>query len=263
MTNSGTYNNPGNTVSVIDTATNKVVATVKVGTEPYGVSVTPDGTKAYIVNFDSSSFLPRSANDNVSVIDTATNKVIATVNVGRRPSSFGLFIGSLNIQPVLPVANFTSNVTSGKAPLTFSFKDKSNGSPTSWKWSFGDGSTKTSQNPVHTYSKAGSYTVKLTVTNAAGSNTTTKTNYIKVIGKPVAVFSATPTSGKAPLSVKFTDKSTGSPTSWKWSFGDGAVKTSQNPTHMYSKAGNYTVKLTVTNVAGSNSKTVSNCITVK
>jgi PKD repeat protein len=163
----------------------------------------------------------------------------------------------------IPVANFASNVTSGKVPLTVTFKDKSTGSPTSWKWSFGDGSTKTSQNPAHTYSKAGSYTVKLIVTNTAGSNTTTKTNYIKVIGKPIASFSATPTSGKAPLSVKFTDKSTGSPTSWRWSFGDGSVKTSQNPAHTYSKAGSYTVKLTVANVAGSTTTTKTNYIVVK
>jgi tripartite motif-containing protein 71 len=163
----------------------------------------------------------------------------------------------------IPVANFASNVTSGKVPLTVTFKDKSTGSPTSWRWSFGDGSVKTSQNPAHTYSKAGSYTVKLTVTNTAGSNTTTKTNYIKVIGKPIAAFSATPTSGKAPLSVKFTDKSTGSPTSWRWSFGDGSVKTSQNPAHTYSKAGSYTVKLTITNVAGSTTTTKTNYIVVK
>ena len=110
-----------------------------------------------------------------------------------------------------PVANFTASTTSGKAPLTVSFTDTSTGSPTKWKWSFGDGTSSTTQNPKHKYSKAGKYTVTLTVTNAAGSNTVTKTDYIKVITKPVAEFSATPTSGKAPLTVAFTDKSTGLP----------------------------------------------------
>ncbi|HWQ50027.1 MAG TPA: PKD domain-containing protein [Methanosarcina sp.] len=46
---------------------------------------------------------------------------------------------------------------------------------------------------------------------------------------PIAAFSASPTSGKAPLNVLFTDKSTGSPIKWKWSFGDGKTSTDQNP----------------------------------
>jgi PKD repeat protein len=58
------------------------------------------------------------------------------------------------------------------APLAVQFTDTSANSPTSWLWSFGDGSTSRSQNPAHTYTNAGTYTVMLTVTNAAGSNTT-------------------------------------------------------------------------------------------
>ncbi|MDD2340191.1 MAG: PKD domain-containing protein [Methanosarcina sp.] len=71
---------------------------------------------------------------------------------------------------------------------------------------------------------------------------------------PVASFSASPTSGNAPLKVQFTDKSTGSPTSWKWSFGDGKTSTEKNPTHTYSTAGSYTVNLTVSNEKGTASK---------
>jgi PKD repeat protein len=197
------------------------------------------------------------------VIDTVTNTVIDTVNVGIGPIAFGQFIGSVSVQPVLPVANFSAKPTSGKAPLNVSFKDKSTGYPTKWKWTFGDGTNSTKQNPIHKYSKAGKYTVSLTVNNAAGSNTTTKANYITVVAKPVAAFSASPTSGKVPLNVVFTDKSTGAPTAWKWNFGDGTTSTKQNPTHKYSKAGTYTVSLTVTNAAGSNTKTVSTYITVK
>jgi len=161
-----------------------------------------------------------------------------------------------------PVASFSASPTSGKVPLKVQFTDKSTGSPTSWKWTFGDGTTSTKQNPTHKFSKAGKYTISLTVKNAVGSNTVTKTEYINVLTKPVAAFSASPTSGKAPLNVAFKDKSTGSPTSWKWTFGDGTTSTKQNPTHKYSKAGKYTVSLTVKNAAGSNTKTVSNYITV-
>jgi YVTN family beta-propeller protein len=72
-----------NTVSVIATATNKVIATIPVGTTPEGVAVTPDGSKVYVANSDS---------NNVSVIDTATNTVTATTPVGSYPIAFGVFI---------------------------------------------------------------------------------------------------------------------------------------------------------------------------
>jgi PKD repeat protein len=162
-----------------------------------------------------------------------------------------------------PVAAFSASPTSGKAPLTVTFADKSTNNPTSWKWSFGDGTTSTLKNPIHKYSKAGKYTVTLTVTNAAGSNTIKKTSYITVVAKPVAAFSASPISGKVPLTVTFTDKSTGTPSSWKWSFGDGTSSTSKTAVHKYNKAGKYTVSLTVKNAAGSNTKTISSYITVK
>jgi len=167
--------------------------------------------------------------------------------------------------PVKPVAAFSAKPTSGNAPLKVQFTDKSTGSPTSWKWSFGDGTYSTSKSPSHTYKKAGKYTVSLTVKNAAGANTKTIKNYIvaKELKAPVAAFSASPTSGKAPLKVQFTDKSSNSPTSWKWSFGDGTYSTAKSPAHKYGKAGKYTVSLTVKNTKGSNTKTVSNYITVK
>jgi len=243
-------NNWDNTVSVIDTATNKVIATVPVGSSPEGVAVNPTGTKLYVTNYYS---------DTISVIDTTTNKVTATVNVGNGPIGVAVSPAS---GPMHPVANFSANPTSGKAPLTVAFTDKSTGVPTKWKWNFGDGATSSKQNPVYKYSKAGTYTVKLTVTNTAGSNTVTKTDYIKVIVKPVANFSASQISGNAPLKVTFTDKSTGSPTSWKWNFGDGKTSTAKSPTYTYSKAGKYTVSLTVKNVAGSSSKTIKNYIVV-
>jgi len=64
--------------------------------------------------------------------------------------------------------------------LRVQFTDTSTGSPTSWSWSFGDGTTSTSQNPSHDYTAAGTYTVALTASNSAGSNTVTKAGYITV-----------------------------------------------------------------------------------
>ena len=84
-------NQGSNSVSVINTATNAVVATVGVGTNPSGVAVTPDGTRAYVANTGSNS---------VSVINTATNAVVATVAVGNLPIAFGKFIGPVPPGPV-------------------------------------------------------------------------------------------------------------------------------------------------------------------
>jgi len=79
---------------------------------------------------------------------------------------------------------------------------------------------------------------------------------------PVADFTATPTSGTAPLTVTFTDQSVNTPTSWQWDFGDGNTSTQQNPTHIYNNAGTYTVNLTATNEYGSDSETKTGYITV-
>jgi len=78
-----------------------------------------------------------------------------------------------------------------------------------------------------------------------------------------ASFTANVTVGNAPLTVQFTDESTGDiATSWSWDFGDGSTSTEQSPVHTYVSAGNYTVKLTVSNTHGSNVCTKSNYIQV-
>ncbi|NYT17603.1 MAG: PKD domain-containing protein [Methanomicrobiales archaeon] len=72
---------------------------------------------------------------------------------------------------------------------------------------------------------------------------------------PAAAFQAAPRSGETPLTVRFTDLSTGSPDSWLWNFGDGGTSTDENPFHDFTMPGVYTVTLTVTNAYGSSSKT--------
>lgn len=144
----------------------------------------------------------------------------------------------------LPAAGFTS-VTSG---LTVAFSDASTGTPTTWFWDFGDGTTSTLQNPVHTYTTQGTFNVCLTVTNACGSNTFC--NGINTgCNTPIASFGFQQT---GLLDVDFTDQSTAFPTGWLWNFGDGNTSTATNPTHTYTMAGTYTVCLTVTNSCGTN-----------
>jgi PKD repeat protein len=79
-----------------------------------------------------------------------------------------------------PVAAFSATPTSGTVPLTVQFTDTSSDSPTAWSWDFGDGSSATTQNPSHTFSSAGTFSVSLTVTNSSGSDTITKSDLVTV-----------------------------------------------------------------------------------
>jgi PKD repeat protein len=191
---------------------------------------------------------------------TYTVKVTVTGPGGTNTSTH---VNYIVVNPVAPVANFSATPLSGTAPLSVTFADSSTGSITGWQWDFGDTATSTLQNPVHVYTAAGSYTVKLTVTGPAGTNTRTQTSYLVVNpAAPVASFTAIPLSGASPLSVTFTDSSTGSITDWLWDFGDTATSTLQNPVHVYAAAGFYTVKLTVTGPGGTNTKTQTSYIVV-
>ena len=179
-------NGLSDTISVIDTATNKVIATIPVGNSPSGVAVTPDGSKVYVTNY---------ASNNVSVIDTSTNKVTATMNVGRSPNSFGQFIGSLQAQPIFPVADFNSNVTEGYAPLTVQFNDLSQ-KIASRAWDFNNDGKADSEdiNPIYTYTIPGTYTVNLTVSNENGTDS--KTASISVL-KPSSSSGSSSSSSKS------------------------------------------------------------------
>ncbi len=324
----------------------------------------------------------------------------------------------------LTVVDFVATPVSGVAPLEAEFTDLSVGNITSWAWDFGDGTNSTEQNPVHTYTVAGEYTVILVVSDGNVSYTEEKTDYIYVtegclpglqgtyydeynsqyqipfsgtpeqrvdlrlwfadsasgeesdeanwpvatIGKadtfsvvyegnlivpkdesytfhlrsddgsvlwidntadtdPVLInnwglhsaitksaskfltkgkhpirikmtenhgkavlhlewesatialqpvesfchgtgtllnaeFDATPLNGTRPLNVQFTDHSTGTLTSWLWDFGDGSSSILQNPAHIYTNSGQYTVSLTVEDTTTSDTRTKDQYITV-
>ena len=170
----------------------------------------------------------------------------------------------INVSMNAPVANFTSNTTSGYATLYVQFTDTSTNTPSSWEWAFGDGGTSTQQNPICAYTNAGVYTVTLNATNAGGSNTVTKTSYITVTAAPtpVANFTGTPRSGNSGTLVQFTDTSTNIPTAWNWTFGDGNYSNDQNPNHTYNVIGSHTIILTVENAYGSNTSTKVGYITI-
>ncbi|MCF6147445.1 MAG: PQQ-binding-like beta-propeller repeat protein [Candidatus Kuenenia sp.] len=169
---------------------------------------------------------------------------------------------AIGLSPDIPKADFTAEPTTGEAPLNVKFTDTSAGEISSWLWDFGDGVTDTTQNPTHTYNEAGTFTVSLTVVGTEGSNTKTVDNFISVTDKLTADFEAVPASGEWPLVVQFTDKSTGEIIDWLWDFGDGNTDTTQNPIHIYSAVGSYTVSLTVSDIDSSVTKTIDNYISV-
>ncbi|MFT5461990.1 MAG: PKD repeat protein [Planctomycetota bacterium] len=155
-----------------------------------------------------------------------------------------------------PTADFTSDVTSGVAPLDVQFTDASVGHVSSWAWDFGDALASTVQAPLHTFTAAGTYTVALTVAGAGGMDTVTKVGFIIVSEPaPVAEFGADVTSGDAPLDVQFTDFSSGVVNAWSWDLGDGNSSSQESPFHNFGVPGTYTVALTATGPGGADVET--------
>jgi len=160
----------------------------------------------------------------------------------------------------LPVADFISNATEGCDSAEITFIDRSHMAET-WFWEFGDGTTSTEQNPTHTYTAAGKYSVTLTITNECGRDSITKDEFITIYKSPIADFSSDITETCVGAAVQFTDLSLYA-VAWWWDFGDGTNSTEQNPVHNYSAPGVYTVSLKVYNRCGRDMKIRELYITV-
>ncbi len=152
-------------------------------------------------------------------------------------------------------ADFTVSPVTGTAPLTVKCTDKSTGNPSFFSYNFGDGTNVTGPNPVHTYKIPGIYDITLTITKfdkVNGSLLISSLTKKKVVTVTGVSFHATgceifrhPLTGIAPLTVRFTDQSTGYPVFYNYDFGDGVNVTGPNPDHTYRNPGTYTVTLTV------------------
>lgn len=190
----------------------------------------------------------------------------------------GCSSGGLSTTPTTlnqsPTASFTTDLTLGVAPLEISFNasssSDSDGSITSYAWDFKDGNTGTGQSINHTFSSAGNYNVLLTVTDNEGvtdsvTKTITVTDSITTNQSPTASFTATPTSGVAPLAVSFNASNSSDPDgtiiSYAWDFKDGNTGNGQTISHTFSSAGSYNVLLTVTDNEGA-TDSVTKTITV-
>ncbi len=159
-----------------------------------------------------------------------------------------------SLAPVPPTAAFTFAVTNLSVAFDGSGSTAGDGSIASWAWDFGDGSTGTGATTTRSYGAAGTYSVKLTVTDTTGG-TGTSTRQVTVSAPPAnqpptAAFTSRTTN----LSVAFDGSGSSDPdgtvASYAWNFGDGGTSTVVSPNHPYAAAGTYQVKLTVTDNAG-------------
>ncbi|MGA1869876.1 MAG: PKD domain-containing protein [bacterium] len=159
-----------------------------------------------------------------------------------------------------PTADFNATSNSVCKGYEINFTDESTNNPTFWEWDLGDGSLSQEQNPSHTYSIAGSYTVVLTAANKTGSDS--KATEITVLDQPTSNFAADIIEGCAPLEVQFINNSTNA-TGFSWDFGDGVMGDELQPIHTYETQGNYTVTLTATNECGNSVKENADYIIVR
>lgn len=156
------------------------------------------------------------------------------------------------IMPPLPVVDFVATPTTVHEGNPVYFTDQSQYFPLSWKWYFGDGDSSNLQNPAHIYNTPGVYSVKLVADNISGRDSVIKTDFITVTpAPPTADFDAYPLIVYPGDTVFFVDQSTQTATEWFWDFGDGDTSTAQNPVHIYTESGAYTVTLTASNINGS------------
>ena len=149
-----------------------------------------------------------------------------------------------------PVAGLTYACTGLSCDFTDTSTD-SDGTVSTYQWSFGDGWSSSGENPSHVYQAPGTYTVAHWVYDDGGASDTTSTQVtvFEADEAPTASFTVSCTD----LTCDFTDTSTddqGSVVGWAWDFGDGNTSTEQHPNHTYATAGTYTVLLTATDDVG-------------
>lgn len=154
---------------------------------------------------------------------------------------------NLNVQPS---ADFNATTRQGCQPLSVTFENTSSANASSFIWILPGAvpNFSTQKNPTVTYNTGGTYGVTLIASNAGGTDTLRQDSFIFVQQAPTASFDIF--SNELIISLNNTSNDADS---YAWNFGDDATSTEKNPMHTYSKPGNYTITLTVTNACGSQS----------
>jgi PKD repeat protein len=265
------YTAPG--VYTVKLIANNTYGCSRVKTRTAYITVHPDPTSGFTVNSQSdcdSSTVFQFSSAAIGAVSHSWTFSNGTVSNQPNPSvafgAYGTFGATLVVtssagctdtmhqpnlititQPTPPVVSVNSQ--NGCIPFNASFTSNT-ANAASWLWTFGDGSTSTSQNPSHTYQQSGSYDVTLTVVTVDGCTTSVSLpSYITVNASPVAAFTYSNTTGCSPVSVSFNNTSTGA-VGYSWSFGVGSNSTVTSPSALYGTSGNYTVTLTATSANG-------------
>jgi PKD repeat protein len=199
-----------------------------------------------------------------SALDAGINAGIATDMDGDpRPMGDGYDIGADEL--FILTAVFTHSAPDWLGQTTVFTNTTVPTATNSYVWAFGDGLTTTVENPSHLYAEPGQYTVVLTATNQAVTDTAS--SVVTVYGPPAAGYDAYPTEGIQPLTVVFTNTTTTVPPGdpsllYLWQFGDGAASSLRDPAHTYTAAGVYTVTLWTANAAGADALIRTGLVTV-
>lgn len=230
-------------------------ANITQGCFPLTVSFTaPGGQSGHFWDFadGATSTLPNPSNTFLNA---------GTYVVEFRNSANGPVVGTvtINVYPK-PVPTFTADPDEGCNPLTVQFTDvtalSSGITINGYSWVFEGGGTASGPNPTHVFSPAGTYYVSLGLTtNLTSCNSTLLyDDFITVNPAPVSSFTTSPSPALAcvpPLTVNFTNTSTGTGLTYEWDMGNGNTYTSQTPpAQTYTTAGTYIVKLVVTDASG-------------
>ncbi len=168
----------------------------------------------------------------------------------------GVYKGGSNTPPVAVANGPYSGSVNSSIQFSSSGSHDPDGQIVSYSWDFGDGSSSTQANPVHAYSRAGNYNVTLTVTDNGGASnsTTTTANVGSTQNTPPTANVNGPYSANVNVSVSFSSRGSVDPdgriVSYSWDFGDGSSSAQADPVHAYTRAGTYTVVLTVTDDGG-------------
>lgn len=245
--------------------TTKITWDLKDGSAPLVISnpiptgtVVKDSKVLYIYEYPTEKSYP---DGDYSVVATVFNPVADECGSNEDIE----FDFNISIPPVV-----TFDVGSVCLGSAVQFTDKSTSGTReikTWLWDFGDGTTDVVQNPAHKFTQPGDYLVKLFVTNENGCSALSGTVPVHISPPPVAVFESS--TGCVGEETTFTDNSIAKESniiSWQWDFGDGTpieTRTDKNPfKHLFTKTGDYTIRLTVTNTNGCISDVTTHNVTV-
>ena len=163
------------------------------------------------------------------------------------------FLDEVGYAPTLTASLLvTASPLTGLTPLTVQFTspgvDSAGSAVTNWNWNFGDGATSTAQSPSHIYTNVGGFWPSLEAYSTFGALPLSVTGLAPIIVTNFTlIVTASPQFGPLPLVVQFTSPSVDSGgntvTNWNWNFGDGTTNTTQNPSHVYTRAGSFAASL--------------------